>query len=207
MQLDDDLFGGATTPVVSQPAPQSVPAAAVPALGVGVTAAGSGAAAASPVQASPVQAYPVKRLTSPSWQGWVITGLVCLVLVMVGMEFRRSLPDDTPGPKVDSLHALIVYESDPKLSKTTPEQSLALRSVKVREWLDANAKEKTGAPTWRMLDQDADTKLDAPIWGELLSQPRASEPWLIMRGGRRSISEPLADGGPEAVLKQLEKGK
>lgn len=164
------------------------------------------AEARAAIGAAPPPAVP----KSPSnWQGWALTILLCAFVILLVAMFRKWNNDDgiVPDEVGDGPAVLVVYESDPDESEASPDQKIALSSVKVKRWLDENCPDLNGRKAWRMYDQHVELDNDEEVFQKLMKKPRDSVPWLYMSGGRRIISEAMVDGDEDEFIEQLEKGK
>lgn len=102
-------------------------------------------------------------------------------------------PQPTPTPTPASgLRVLLVYESA-DLPRLPREQYHALYSPNVAAYLNTKcAAGPSGTPDWRRWDDDADVSLAGPLFKEMLASPRASLPWVVIRGDAGIVaSEPL----------------
>lgn len=109
-------------------------------------------------------------------------------------------PSPTPPSPQAGLRVLFVEESADR-ARLPREQYHALYSPNVASYLNAKcAAGPSGTPDWRRWDDDADVSLAGPIFREMLSAPRQSLPWVVIRGDAGIVaSEPLPKNEAELL--------
>lgn len=95
-------------------------------------------------------------------------------------------PDDDKAPfPADSLHVLIVYESEDN-TKLTSNQRAIIYGADIRSMLDSVAPQK-----YRIYDKDADLAHVPKVFKDAMAVPRESLPWLVISNGKGGFSGPL----------------
>lgn len=95
-------------------------------------------------------------------------------------------PDEDKAPfPADSLHVLIVYESEDN-TKLTSNQRAIIYGADIRSMLDSVAPRK-----YRIYDKDADLTHVPNVFKDAMAVPRQSLPWLVISNGKGGFSGPL----------------
>lgn len=107
------------------------------------------------------------------------------------IEWHNVLPivtpvDPSPVPS-DGYRILIVEEATEDRVKLQASQQLIFTAKAIRDY----AKDHCVTDGFRILDDDADMKLEASVWQEAMKVPRVSLPWLLVTNGKSGFSGPL----------------
>lgn len=131
-----------------------------------------------------------------------------LTLLAVGLCGCPYLPDDVapPAPTPDvitpvvapNLRVLIIEETAER-HRLMPDQIAMLTAGEVRNYLLAKTAKVGNTPGYRILDKDADLKHEDGYWRELMSKPRQSVPWIVIKNDKTEYAGPLPKSLPEAM--------
>lgn len=146
-----------------------------------------------PTPASAPVPEPVVVVQQPreSKQGWLagVFGFLAVAFLILWLMGRGGVsPGPSPTP-VDGAYAAIFYD-DKDFDEYDPEALSAMQAAGFNQFMDDKL---TG---WEKIDVDQldEIKNLPKVYQELAALPRASLPWMTVKAGSKTTSQPITSG-------------